>query len=117
LDGEAAGADKEWYDTPGIRNIKLGTIAAILMAIGALIKGYWNPEPTPAPNPDEPAVVAPDEPQQPDAASVAEGWQRTNTLTTKANPVFGVPSVAPGCKREWRVVQGDKYWYFRDVPE
>jgi hypothetical protein len=115
--GNEPSEGKKWYDAPSIRNIKLGTIAAILMAIGAAIKAYWDPTPTPDPKPDNPVVVGKDNPPPVDKQSEADGWTRTTTPTVKMTPVFGVPELAPGCKREWRVVQGDPFWYFRDVPE
>lgn len=112
LSGNEPQYRKKWYDNKGVRSIKLGTIVAVLMTIGAIIKGCWDGD-----------VTLPTFPVAGDAPNVEnhdystfDQWHPTTVSAAEAQraPLFwvGLPQTEPGENREWMIAE-DGYWYFQ----
>ena len=121
---------KSWYDAPMFRNIKLGSIASLLVALGVLGRGCVDTD-KPVDNPE---IEQPGEAVAPTKDPVAEPpalvdyskfdeWLRTDVPAIKPYdpPVFwpGLPAAEPDELRMWSPGD-DGLWYFqrtRQKPE
>lgn len=119
-----------WYDAPWFRNIKLGTIATMLLSAGALLRGCVDTA-APVDNPviedsdvEPPATdtpATPENPVEPPDYSKFDQWHRTTVKdTSQLPPVFwqGLPQAKENEHRDWKREQG--YWHFIrkiEVPE